>query len=132
MNPNDQPKQFWLTSQDKNHYLFLATLVSHEQRTATLLVERVRSEAAQKGMGLAEPRPLNREPYAEVNFGADGSAHLRLGTPIPLANGTDRDGILWLSDAEAFNNHVRLLQWLYWLWGELLPEVRRGRQAGAA
>lgn len=122
--PPQPNRQFWLTSQDGVRYLFLATLTRHDPRTAVLLIECVRSEAIQKGTGTAEPQPLNREPYAEVELTAHGEAHFRFGKQIPLANGTDRDGIIWCEDAEAFVNHLHLLQWLYGLWGKLLPNVR--------
>ena len=125
MQPNEHlPQQFWLTNQDGTYYQFLATLDYHDPKTAVLLVESVKSEALCKGMGKAEPRPQNRKPYAKLELRADGSMHARFGRNIALANETDRDGYLYFQDVEAVVNHVRLMQWVYKLWGELLPDAR--------
>lgn len=125
MQPTDlQPQQFWLTNQDGIYYQFLATLEHHDPKIAVLVVESVKSEALCKGAGKAEPRPQNRKPYAELELRADGSMHARFGGVIPLANETDRDGYLYFQDVEAVVDHVRLMQWVYKLWGELLPDAR--------
>ena len=122
MSAPDLPQQFWLTNQAGTHFIFLATVERTEPRRVTLLVERVNCEALQRGTGTPAPRPLNREPYAEVELLAHGEASVRFGNRIEVANGTDRDGYLRL-DGDGYREHVRLMRWIYALWGDLLPDA---------
>jgi len=116
------PKRFWLKNQAGTRYAFLATVERHEPRAVSLIVERVNGEAMRKGDGPEAPRGLSPQPYAEVTLLSHGEARIRFGTPIPVANGTDRDGYLTLA-GDGFREHVRLMRWIYTLWGELLPDA---------
>lgn len=116
--------QYWLKDHAGTNYLFLATLEHHDPTTAVLVVERIKSEAIGKTAAEVPPRPLNRKPFARFDLRADGSMHAWYGEPIPLANGTDRGGYLCFPDAVAVMHHARVLQWIYGLWWDLLPNAR--------
>ena len=118
----EPPKRFWLKNQAGTRYAFLATVERHEARSVTLIVERVNGEAMRKGDGPQAPQALSPRPYAELTLLSHGEARIRFGTPIPVANGTDRDGYLTL-DEDGFREHLRLMRWIYELWGELLPDA---------